>query len=454
MARRTRRRRRRSHTSKWKKILVPLGVLFAALAVAAAAAGTWAIDVYNSAPPLSSLQPVQKGRSSAIYAADGSLIGFIRSSNIRQPVSTEQLPEDLKEATVAIEDRGFFDHGADRLRRRSAAPRSRTSRRGQPVEGASTITQQLVRNLYIQHPEQTIKRKLIEAHLAYEEEEAHSKTWILTAYLNTAPYGTVEGQTAVGAEAAAQTYFGKPAKDLTLTEAALIAGLPQAPSEYNPFLDPRAAKERRNEVLDAMEEEGYITSAELAEARASGLGLNPGDKYKVIRDPFLFDLVQQELIDKYGINTVRNGGLKAYTTIDPELQERAAGSGRIVQRLLPRRRPGRRPRLGRPGQRRDRRPRLDRRLRDRKPVQLRLAGAPAARVLVQDLRPDDRDQAGDRPRLDLLRRHLADDPADPRRRPDLGGQQRRARRRRDVARRSDGALGQRDLRPARPRRRP
>ena len=137
---------------------------------------------------------------------------------------------------------------------------------GKTVEGASTITQQLVRNLYIPHPEETIKRKLIEAHLAYEEEEAHSKTWILTEYLNTAPYGTVEGQTAVGAEAAAQTYFGKPAKELSLTEAALIAGLPQAPSEYNPFLDPQAAIERRNEVLDAMEEEGYITSSELAAA--------------------------------------------------------------------------------------------------------------------------------------------------------------------------------------------
>ena len=130
---------------------------------------------------------------------------------------------------------------------------------GKPVQGASTITQQLVRDLYIQHPEDTIKRKLIEAHLAEEEEEAHSKNWILTAYLNTAPYGTVEGETAVGAEAAAQTYFGKPARDLNLTEAAMIAGLPQAPSEYNPFIDPKAALERRNEVLEVMEEQGYIT---------------------------------------------------------------------------------------------------------------------------------------------------------------------------------------------------
>jgi penicillin-binding protein 1A len=297
MARRTRRRRRLSHTSKWRKILVPLGVLFAALAVAGGAAGTWAIDVYNSAPPLAALQPVQKGRSSAIYGADGSLIGFIRSSNVRQPVKSDQLPEELKDATIAIEDRGFFDHGPIDY---DAIVRAifKNIEAGRTVEGASTITQQLVRNLYIQHPEQTIKRKLIEAHLAADMEKAHSKDWILTEYLNTAPYGTVEGQTAVGAEAAAQTYFAKPAKDLDLTEAALIAGLPQAPSEYNPFLDPRAATQRRNDVLEAMEEEDYITSEEYREAVDSDLGLQPGNKYRVIRDPFLFDLVQQELIDK------------------------------------------------------------------------------------------------------------------------------------------------------------
>src|SRR5262249_48376305 len=108
-----------------------------------------------------------------------------------------------------------------------------------------------------------------------------------------------------------------------LNESALIAGLPQAPSEYNPFLDPRAAIERRNQVLEAMEDQGYITPSEYREAIHKGLGLNPGHKYRVIRDPFLFDLVQQEMIDKYGLNTVRYGGLKAYTTIDPELQERA-----------------------------------------------------------------------------------------------------------------------------------
>ncbi|HXR29717.1 MAG TPA: transglycosylase domain-containing protein [Solirubrobacterales bacterium] len=323
MPRNTRLRRRRAHTSLKKRLLVPLGVLAAMLAIAGGVAASWAIDVYESAPPLSSLKPVQKGRSSAIYAADGSLIGFIQSENIRQPVPSHALPQTLEDATVAIEDKNFFEHGAIDPPAIVRAAWKNLMAGGKPVQGASTITQQLVRNLYIQNPEETIERKLIEAHLAYEQEQEHSKQEILTAYLNTAPYGTVEGETAVGAEAAAQTYFAKPAKELDLTESALIAGLPQAPSEYNPFLDPQAALERRNEVLKAMEEEGYISVEEYRRAVASGLGLNPGHKYRTIKDPFLFDLVQQELIDKYGINTVRNGGLKAYTTIDPELQEYA-----------------------------------------------------------------------------------------------------------------------------------
>jgi penicillin-binding protein 1A len=324
MTNRARRQQRRHHRLSWKKkVLIPLGILAAAAAVAGTVGASWAIDVYNSAPPLSSLKPVQKGRSSAIYAADGSLIGFIRASSVRQPVPSKALPQNLKYATVAIEDRNYFNHGALDPAGIARAAWKDLLAGGKPVQGASTITQQLVRNLYIRDPEQTLKRKLVEAHLAYEEEEAHSKQWILTAYLNTAPYGTVEGETAVGAEAAAQTYYGKPARELGLTEAAMIAGLPQAPSEYNPFLDPRAALKRRNEVLEAMADQGYVTQSEYRKAIHEGLKLNPGHKYRVIRDPFLFDLVQQELIDKYGLNTVRYGGLKAYTTIDPELQERA-----------------------------------------------------------------------------------------------------------------------------------
>ena len=106
------------------------------------------------------------------------------------------------------------------------------------MQGGSTITQQLVRNLYIADPQETIKRKIIEAHLANEEEDQHSKDWILTKYLNTAPYGTNEGATAIGVEAAAETYFAKPARELTLPEAAMIAGLPQAPFAVQPVPQP------------------------------------------------------------------------------------------------------------------------------------------------------------------------------------------------------------------------
>jgi penicillin-binding protein 1A len=323
MATRIRRRRRKPHTSRWHKIAIPVGVLAALIAIAGGIAAAWALNIYDSAPPLSSLQPVQKGRSSAIYARDGSLIGFIPSNNVRQPIPAAQLPEDLKNATVAIEDKNFYHHSALDPAGIARAAWKDVLAGGKPVQGASTITQQLVRNLYIQNPEDTLKRKLIEAHLAEDLFDAHTREWILTSYLNTSPYGTVEGRTAVGAEAAAQTYFGKPARDLTLTEAALIAGLPQAPSEYNPFLDPKAARARRDEVLEAMADQGYISADEYREARASDLGLHPGDKYRVIHDKFLFDLVQQELIARYGVNTVRHGGLKAYTSIDPGLQAKA-----------------------------------------------------------------------------------------------------------------------------------
>jgi penicillin-binding protein 1A len=322
MTRRVRKRRRKPHHPIWQKVAIPLGVLAAIVLVAGGVAAAWALQTYNSAPPLDSLKPVKKGRSSAIYAADGTLIGFIRSENIRQPVKWKSLPKVLKDATVAIEDKNFYEHGALDYEGIARAL-WKDIQAGAPVQGASTITQQLVRNLYIANPQNTLERKLKEAKLAVEFDDKHSKKWILKEYLNTAPYGTVEGQTAVGAEAAAHTYFNKPAKELNLTEAALLAGLPQAPSEYNPFLDPKAALKRRNEVLAAMADEGYITEEEFREVSDRGLGTDPGKKYQAIKDPFLFNLVQNELIERYGINTVRNGGLKAYTTIDPDLQERA-----------------------------------------------------------------------------------------------------------------------------------
>jgi penicillin-binding protein 1A len=135
------------------------------------------------------------------------------------------------------------------------------------------------------------------------------------------PYGTVGGQTAVGVQAASRVFFNKAAKDLTVGESALIAGLPQAPSQYNPFLDPQAAKARRNEVLKQMAHEGYITTDTAAQEQAKPLGVVPSSYYTARREGYFFDFVQRELVKKYGLARVREGGLRVYTTVDLKLQQ-------------------------------------------------------------------------------------------------------------------------------------
>jgi penicillin-binding protein 1A len=323
MTQRARRRRRRLRESGRKKLLLGLGLPLAMVAIAVSVGVAWVVSVYDSAPSLASLQPITKGDISKVYAADGSLIGVIHADTIRQPISSSRIPQDMKDATVAIEDRRFYSHGGVDPSAIIRAGWDDLVAGGKPRQGGSTITQQLVRNLYIADPQDTVKRKIIEAHLANEEEDAHSKDWILTKYLNTAPYGTNEGATAIGVEVAAETYFSKHAQDLTLPEAAMLAGLPQAPSQYNPFLNPRAALARRNEVLQAMEQQGKISSSEYQDASTQGLDLHPGHKYSRINQPYIFDLVKQELEDRYGLNTIENGGLKVYTTIQPRLQTAA-----------------------------------------------------------------------------------------------------------------------------------
>jgi penicillin-binding protein 1A len=322
MSARSRRRHRRT-SRKRNPFVVVLLVLGSLLAVGVVGSGLWLLSVYESAPSLANLSPITHGAVSKVYAADGTLIGVIHSDKIRQPIPSSKIPQDLKDATVAIEDRRFYSHGGIDPSAIVRAGWEDLTAGGKPVEGGSTITQQLVRNLYIEDPQDTLKRKIIEAHLANDEEDQHSKDWILTAYLNTASYGTNEGATAIGVEAAAETYYSKHARDLTLPQAAMIAGLPQAPSQYNPLLNPRAALARRNEVLNAMEQQGKISETEYQDALGQDLGLDPGQKYSRIREPYIFDLVKQELQDRYGVNTVQNGGLKVYTTIQPRLQAAA-----------------------------------------------------------------------------------------------------------------------------------
>ncbi|MBA2343383.1 MAG: transglycosylase domain-containing protein [Thermoleophilaceae bacterium] len=240
------------------------------------------------------------------------------------------MPRSIRQGVIAIEDENFYKHkGVDF----NAIVRAgvRNVEEGKTVEGGSTVTQQLVRALYIKDPERNFTRKIREAKLASELEDRHSKTWILREYLNSVPFGTVGGRTAIGVQAAAQTFFSKDAKDLTLAESALLAGLPQAPSQYNPFRNPSAAVARRANVLKAMAKNGYITRAQAERANDSKLGIKRGTRYTDRREPYFFDYVQEKLIEDYGVGVYRRGGLKVHTTIDPKLQKagRAAINGQL-----------------------------------------------------------------------------------------------------------------------------
>jgi penicillin-binding protein 1A len=314
------RRRQRRQGGIGAKLLLAFGGLGVLLAIGAIAITSWVLDVAAEAPPLSSCKEIDRGGNTVIYAADGSKLGTVASPEARSLVSIERIPKSVQLATVAIEDQRFYEHDALDYQGIVRAI-AKNLEAGEAVEGGSTIAQQLVRNLCIPDPERTIERKIEEAQLAGEYVERHSRREILGAYLNVASYGTIEGSTAVGVGAASKIFFSKPVWKLELPEAALLAGLPQAPSEYNPLLNPRAAKARRNQVLSQMEKLGYVSEARARQARATGLRVDLDESYFEHREPFFFDYVENRLIEKYGAQVVRRGGLEVRTTIDPELQE-------------------------------------------------------------------------------------------------------------------------------------
>jgi penicillin-binding protein 1A len=298
-----------------------------ALGAAAGVGGTAAVLAYGSSCDLGSLQQVQIGQNTFLYAADGSLLGSIPAERNRQPVTAKDMSLWIRKATIAVEDRRFLTHGGvdfEGIARAAVAD----IRAGKIVEGGSTITQQLVRNLYISR-ERTVQRKVKEACLATKLDDAWSKQRILTTYLNQVYYGNQ----AYGIEAASQTYFSKSATDLTLSESAMLAGLTQAPSSYNPFTAPARALARRGEVLRAMLETGVITQGRFQRALASPLALRPGRLYSQIREPYFFGYVRDKLIETYGAETVRSGGLRVYTTIVPRYQRLAEKAIRDTMNL-------------------------------------------------------------------------------------------------------------------------
>jgi penicillin-binding protein 1A len=321
MTARRRRSRRKARISRRKRVGVIAGIFAVAIGIALATVGFGGAVAYNQGCSLSSLREIAIGENTFIYAADGSLLGVIPAEKNRQPVTFSQIDPWLPAATIAIEDKRYYSHGGVDPEGMARALWADV-RAGKTVQGGSTITQQLVRNLYSGNVsnEKTVQRKLKEACLAIKLSRKWSKTRILTAYMNQVYYGSQ----AYGVEAASQTYFSKHASELTLSQAALLAGLPQAPSDYDPFRNPDDALRRRNEVLRAMLVTGVITPARYyAAVGDADLQLKPGRLYKDIRQPYFFSYVHDELARAYGEARVRSGGLRVYTTIDPRLQRAA-----------------------------------------------------------------------------------------------------------------------------------
>src|SRR6476646_5782241 len=254
-----------------------------------------------------------------VYADDGQTVIGEFALEKRIPLKYEEIPPVLRNAILAVEDVRFYDHiGIDPIRIMGAAWKNLTTDR---VEGGSTLTQQLTKNLFLSK-EQTYTRKVNEWILALQIERYYTKNQIMELYVNH----MFLGANAYGMEAGAETYFGKQAKDLTLAEAATLAGIPKAPSEYSPTANPAKAKERRDLVLELMAKNGFATQAEVDAAKAKPIQLADTAYYQSQPKSTPFDYpveyVRQELEDKY-TTRVAQGGLSVYTTINVAAQKKA-----------------------------------------------------------------------------------------------------------------------------------
>ncbi|HEX2180358.1 MAG TPA: transglycosylase domain-containing protein, partial [Actinomycetota bacterium] len=284
---------------------------------------------FKLSPPVAIPEPqgVNIARSSHIYAADGSLIATLRGANYRVPIDYADMPSHLRRATVASEDARFFEHqGLDFAAILKALTESQFS--GERLRGASTITQQYVGTVFV-GKERTLTRKIREAQLASQLEREVTKEKILERYLNTVYFGSGS----YGVEAAANTYFGKGAKELTLSESALLVGMIPAPSRYSPYQNPARAEARRLEVLRRMQNAGFIDAAEAEAARREKPVLQAArPTEEIFKYPWFVDAVKKYLQHTYGVERTFNGGLEVTTTLDPRMQDLAEAA---IREALP-----------------------------------------------------------------------------------------------------------------------
>ncbi len=249
-----------------------------------------------------------------IFDRNGNILYEIYQNEDRKPIQFADIPDIVKQATIAIEDKQFYHHPGFSII--GIARATRESLFNKQLQGGSTITQQLIKNALLT-PEVTFKRKSLEIILAFWAERIYTKDQILEMYLNQVPYGG----TAWGIEAAAENFFGKRVHDLTLAEAAYLAGLPAAPTYYSPYgTHPELAKTRQEEVLQSMKELGYITKEENDMAKKASLTIRP--QVNNIKAPHFVMYIREFLTEKYGERVVDQGGLRIYTSLDLPLQEK------------------------------------------------------------------------------------------------------------------------------------
>jgi penicillin-binding protein 1A len=295
----------------WQISLLGLG---ASILIGGLAVGGLIWHLAKDLPPLDQLETYQPSLVTQVYSSDQQRIGqFFIERRIQTPLA--EIPERFRRAVIAVEDVRFFEHpGLDYIGMLRAAWTN--LRRGGKVEGASTITQQLARSLFLSS-ERTFDRKVRELILAYKMELVLTKDKILELYLNQIYFG----QGAYGIASASQTYFGKDLSSLTIAEAAFLAGLPKSPNHYSPYKAYDRAKKRQEHVLARMEEAGFLTAAEREQATAETLNFRrPGG---IQEAPYFVEHVRQLLIAKYGEAMVYKGGLKVYTTLNMEMQKAA-----------------------------------------------------------------------------------------------------------------------------------
>lgn len=272
-----------------------------------------AVSIFAGLPSPGKLGSDEFPVSTKILDRNGQLLYEIYTDQNRTPIAIGDLPEYVTEATIAIEDKNFYKHHGFAWEGITRAILNTVFR--QKLQGGSTITQQLVKTTLLT-PERTLRRKIREALLAMATEIRYSKNEILEMYLNHVPYGG----TAYGIEQASHTYFDKNAKDLSLAEAALLAGLPQAPTRYSPFgANPEAAETRQAQVLQRMVEDKYISQEEYQQAVDEPLTYAP--QTNNIRAPHFSLYIKQLLVDKYGEALVEKGGLRVTTSLDLNLQD-------------------------------------------------------------------------------------------------------------------------------------